>query len=217
MTNAVKSPVTNAVKSPVKKALTIAVVLAALAGCAGSDGSTPSPSPSPTSASPTSTSSPGPAPTADQISWAGNVCSDTTALQSQVQGLASAAATAGTGVVTAISDQMKQISTSTGTLIDTVKAAPSATRDDPGYADVQSSTDKVDTSLKALQNSASTVEGTTGAALVKALGTVVIDTGTMLTDVAATVKAITASTQDASSTLGQAFRAAPDCAALTAT
>ena len=202
-------------------AVTVAVLLLALTGCTASGGSMASPTPSPNtsamSAGPTAMpGQTGPAPTADQITWAGNVCSDTTALQTQVQGLASAAATGGTEVVAAISDQMKQISASTGTLLGTVKSAPSGTSDDPGYADVKSSTDKLNTSLKTLQASAGTVEGASGAALITALGTVVADTGTMLTDVAAAVTAITTAMKDASSTLGQAFQAAPTCANLTA-
>ena len=208
-------------KHGVGPALTITVLLVALTGCTMSGGSTPystpSPTPSSTSAGPMSTpGQTGSAPTADQITWAGNVCSDTTALQTQVQGLASAAATGGTEMVAAISNQMKQISASTGSLIDSVKSAPRGTSDDPGYSAVQSSAEKLDTSLKNLQDSAGTVEGASGAALITALGTVVADTGTMLTDVAGTVKAITTAMKDASSTLGQAFQAAPACDTLTA-
>jgi len=195
-------------------------VLLLLTGCAASGSPTPSPTPAPTSsAGSTSTSTPGgtgATPNADQVTWAGNVCSDTTALQNEVQALAAVAAAGGSGVGQAISDQVTQISASVGTLVETVKSAPTGTGDDPGYAAVRSSTDKVDQSLQKLQASASQVEGATGAALITALGTVVVDTGTVLTDIAATVTAISTAMKDASSTLGQSFRAAPECATLTA-
>ena len=193
-------------------------VLLLLTGCAASGSPTPSPTPAPTSSA-GSTSTPGgtgATPTADQVTWAGNVCSDTTALQNEVQALAAVAAAGGSGVGQAISDQVTQISASVGTLVETVKSAPTGTGDDPGYAAVRSSTDKVDQSLQKLQASASQVEGATGAALITALGTVVVDTGTVLTDIAATVTAISTAMKDASSTLGQSFRAAPECATLTA-
>lgn len=202
------------------KTVLAAALLVTLTGCAGSAGPTPSATPStPASASATgtpSTGDTGPAPTAEQVTWAGNVCTATTDLQTQVQGLASAAATGGTGVVASIADQMTQIQTSTGTLLDTVKSAPRGSGDDSAYANVRSSAEKVDTSMKALQASVSQVQSASGAALVTALAKVVVDTGTMLTDLAGTVKAITTAMTDASSTLGQAFQGAPACAALTA-
>ncbi|MGY4856477.1 hypothetical protein [Cryobacterium sp. AP23] len=204
-----------------KKPIVVVAVLMLLAGCSGGGGggaySNPSPSPTP-SATSSSTPSPGAtgtAPTADQVTWAGNVCSDTTALQTEVQGLAAAAAAGGSQAATSISDQMGQISTSVGTLVDTVKSAPTGTGDDPGYAEVRSTTETVDQSFKTLQASAAEVEGATGVALVTALATVVADTGTLLTDLAATAKAIGTAMKDASSTLGQSFRAAPACASLT--
>jgi len=207
----------------VKRPIGIAVLLVLLSGTVGCSaeggGGAGSSSPSPTpSASPTATPSPGAtgsAPTADQVTWAGKVCSDTTTVQTEVEGLATAAAAGGANVGTAVSDQMSQISASVGTLVDTVKSAPSGSGDDSGYTDVRTATEKVDTSLTALQASAAQVEGATGVALVTALATVVADTGTVLTDLAATVKAISAAMQDRTSTIGQAFRAAPECATLT--
>jgi hypothetical protein len=205
----------------VKKPIVAVAVLVLLAGCSGGGGGGAynNPSPSPTSSA-TSSATPSPgatgtAPTADQVTWAGNVCSDTTALQAEVQGLAAAAAAGGSQAATSISDQMGQISTAVGTLVETVKSAPTGTGDDPGYAEVRSATEAVDQSLKTLQASAGEVEGATGVALVTALATVVADAGTLLTDLSATASAVGTAMKDASSTLGQAFRAAPACATLT--
>jgi len=204
----------------VKRPLGVALVLALLAGCSAGGGATgsASPSPAPPASEPGSAASPsssGPAPSADQISWAGDVCTDTTTVQTDLQGLALAATTGGADALTAVSDQMAKASESAGTLIDTVKAAPGGSDDDPGYTAVQSSIDGVEQSLQTLQASAAQVEGATGAALATALATVVVDAGTVLTDVAATARAITTAMQDRTSTVGQAFRAAPECTALT--
>ena len=200
-----------------KKPIVLMVLLVLLTGCtAGGDSASPSPTASTGSATATatagSTASP---PTADQVTWAGTVCSDTTTLKTDVQGLAAAAATGGDSVGTAISKQMDTVSASVQTLVDTVKSPPENLGDDPELLAVQDSIDNVDQSLKSLEASASEVQGSTGAALVDALATVVGDTGDALNSVAATVQTITTAIDDTSSTLGQAFRAAPECADLT--
>jgi len=201
----------------VKKPIVLIVLLVLLTGCtAGGDSASPSPTASTGSATATatagSTASP---PTADQVTWAGTVCSDTTTLKTDVQGLAAAAATGGDSVGTAISKQMDTVSASVQTLVDTVKSPPENLGDDPELLAVQDSIDNVDQSLKTLESSASQVQGTTGAALVDALATVVGDTGDALNSVAGTVQTVTTAINDTSSTLGQAFRAAPECADLT--
>jgi hypothetical protein len=208
----------------VKRPLGIALVLVLLTGCAaGSPAPSALPSAPPSTPSavatpkPSATSTPGAtgaAPSVDQIDWAGDVCSDTAALQTEVQGLAAAAATGGADAVAAVGDQMTEVSAAAGTLVDTVKAPPSGTADDPRYTPVQSAIEGVDQSLQTLQGSASRVDGASGAALVSALATVVVDTGAVLTDVAATARAITTAMQDRASTVGQSFRAAPECTAL---
>ncbi|WEO78846.1 lipoprotein [Cryobacterium sp. SO2] len=202
-----------------KKPIVLAVMVVFLAGCTATDGSESTSSPSsPTSsasATPTSGQTASP-PTAAQITWAGEVCSDTSTLKTDVQGLATAAATGGDSVGTAVSDQMTTISASASALVDTVKSPPDNLGDDPELKSVQDAIGNIDSSLKTLEASASQVEGTTGAALVDALATVVGDTGTVLSDVAAAVQTIGTAMTDTSSTLGQAFRAAPECAALTA-
>ena len=200
-----------------KKPIVLMVLLVLLTGCtAGGDSASPSPTASTGSATATatagSTASP---PTADQVTWAGTVCSDTTTLKTDVQGLAAAAATGGDSVGTAISKQMDTVSASATDLVDTVKSPPENLGDDPELLAVQDSIDNVDQSLKTLESSASQVQGTTGAALVDALATVVGDTGDALNSVAGTVQTVTTAINDTSSTLGQAFRAAPECADLT--
>ena len=202
-----------------RKGILIVALVGLLAGC--SSGETDTSSPSPTSAPPSSTASSSAGqtaspPTAAQVSWAGTVCSDTSTLKTDVQGLATAAATGGDQVGTAVSDQMATIQTSAGALVDTVKSPPENLGDDPELIKVQDAVSTVNSSLAALQASAGKVQGTTGAALVDALATVVGDTGTVLSDIATMVQTITTATQDTASTLGQAFRAAPACATLTA-
>ena len=157
-----------------KKPIVLIVLLVLLTGCtAGGDSASPSPTASTGSATATatagSTASP---PTADQVTWAGTVCSDTTTLKTDVQGLAAAAATGGDSVGTAISKQMDTVSASVQTLVDTVKSPPENLGDDPELLAVQDSIDNVDQSLKSLEASASEVQGSTGAALVDALATV---------------------------------------------
>jgi hypothetical protein len=200
----------------VKKPIVSMVLLVLLTGCtAGGDSASPSPTAtdSPTAtATAGSTASP---PTAAQVTWAGTVCSDITTLKTDVQGLAAAAATGGDSVGTAISNQMDTVSASATDLVDTVKSPPENLGDDPELLAVQDSIDNVDQSLKTLESSASQVQGTTGAALVDALATVVGDTGDALNSVAGTVQTVTTAINDTSSTLGQAFRAAPECADLT--
>jgi len=199
----------------VKKPIALVALVVLLTGCTTTSGgySTSSPSTSTSSATPSSgTASP---PTAAQVTWAGTVCSDTTTLKTDVQGLATAAATGGDSVGTAVSNQMATVSASASALVDTVKSPPPNLGDDPELKSVQDSIDKLDQSFTTLQSSAAKVEGTTGAALVDALATVLGDTGDMLSDVGATVQTIITATQDTSSTLGQAFRAAPECASLT--
>lgn len=206
-----------------KRPLGIAIVLILLTGCSaggGGSGGGGSGSPAPSSDPPaeSATSTPGStaaAPTTDQVDWAGDVCSDTAALQAEVQGLATAASAGGADAVSAVTDQMNEVSAAAGTLVDTVKDPPAGTADDPGYGPVQSSIDDVDQSLKALQGSASQVEGASGAALVTALGTVIVHTGAVLTDVAATASAITTAMSDRRSIVGESFRTAPQCTALT--
>ncbi|QYF74547.1 hypothetical protein [Cryobacterium sp. PAMC25264] len=201
------------------KPIVFVVLLVLLTGCtAGGDSASPSPTAtgSPTAAA-GSTASPPTAspPTAAQVTWAGTVCGDITTLKTDVQGLAAAAATGGDSVGTAISKQMDTVSASATDLVDTVKSPPENLGDDPELLAVQDSIDNVDQSLKTLEASASQVQGTTGAALVDALATVVGDTGDALNSVAGTVQTVTTAINDTSSTLGQAFRAAPECADLT--
>ncbi|TFD87201.1 hypothetical protein E3T61_15335 [Cryobacterium lactosi] len=200
-----------------KKPVVVLTLLVLLAGCSAVDGTDPSPSSSAPSGSSTpsagETASP---PTDEQVTWAGTVCSDTSTLKADVQALAEAPATDVDEVGAAVAKQMDTISASASTLVETVKSPPENLGDDPELLSVQDSIDTADQSLKTLQASASAVQGATGADLVGALATLVVDTGTVLSAVAATVQTISTATRDTSSTLGQAFRAAPECATLTA-
>ncbi|MBX0301514.1 hypothetical protein K2F54_16190 [Cryobacterium sp. 1639] len=205
-----------------KKPLVALAVLVLLTGCAAGAGTDPSPTGSAPAASepasPSATPSAGQTaspPTDAQVTWAGTVCGDVSTLQTDVQGLATAAATGGDSVGTAVSDQMNTVSDSVAALVDTVKSPPENLGDDPELAAVQDSIDSVNQSLTALQTSAGRVEGTSGAARIDALATLVGDTSDVLTDLGATAQTISTAARDTSSTLGQAFRAAPECGTLT--
>ena len=208
-----------------KKALVLVALVALLAGCTGTagnssgygaDSAAPTPVPSPTaSAPPTSTSTTGAAPSDDQVTWAGQVCSNTETLQTDVQGLATAAASGAGNAAQAVADQVDVIKSSAGTLINSVQTPPVGTANDSSFSAVQDSVTALQGSLDTLETTSNQVQGTTGGALIDALAAVVGATGDALSDVGATVQAITAATRDASSTVGQAFRAAPECAALT--
>ena len=109
-----------------KSTVLIAVVAAALlVGCGGSK-STTATTPSP-SAAPSASSAPtsGVAPTAEQTAWAGGVCTATTTLKKDIEGLASAVTSGGSDVSAAMKTQMAKVETSATALTTAFAAAPS--------------------------------------------------------------------------------------------
>lgn len=182
----------------------------ALSGCADSA----SPGPSPTASASASTST-GAAPTAEQTAWAGDVCTSTSTLKSDLQGLVTAATSGGNDVSGALSAQMTVVTQSAAALATTLKDVPAGSEDDPSLAAVRQSADDLDTSIGALESSVAAVDGATGTALVVAIAAVATAAGDSLAALAATVEAIAAAAGDARSSIGQAFDAAPECNALT--
>lgn len=204
----------------VRKTNTAALIglLAAAALLTGCTQAEPAASPTPSataSESPTGTTPTGTPPTEEQTAWAGDVCSSTGTLKADVQGLVSTAAAGGDDVSARLNTQMATIKQSVAALADTIKAVPKGSEDDPEVAAVRDSSDDLSASISDLESSVASVEGATGTALVAALGSVASDAGASLTALASTVSAIATAAADGTSTIGQAFDAAPECASLT--
>ena len=179
-----------------------------LTGC-----TSPAPGPSPTpaaSAPPTATT--GTPPTAEQIAWAGDVCTSTTTLKSDVQGLVTSVTAAGSGDVAAtLSTELETVKKSAEGLASTIQDVPEGSEDDPERAAVTSSAETFQSSLDTLDSRVAAVEGTTGAELVPALQAVALAASESLVALGSTAQAITTAAADGRSTLGQAFAAAPEC------
>ena len=189
-------------------------LLAAAALLTGCTQSEPTASPTPSATATSSETPTGTPPTEEQTAWAGDVCSSTTTLKTDVQGLVSTAAAGGDDVSARLNTQMETIKASAAALADTIKAVPKGSEDDPELAAVSQSSDDLSSSISDLEASVSSVKGASGAGLVVALASVASDAGTALAALAATATAIGAAAADGTSTIGQAFKAAPDCEAL---
>ena len=206
---------TNSVRNQNTRALIGLLVAAALlTGCAEAE-PTASPTPSAGSTSASSDAPTGTPPTEDQTAWAGDVCSSTATLKTDVQGLVSAAATGGDDVSARLNTRMATVKKSAAALADTIKDVPKGSEDDPEVTAVRESSDDLRSSISDLEASVASVEGATGTALVAALGSVAGDAGASLTALATTVAAIARAAADGTSTIGQAFDATPECTSLT--
>ena len=185
-------------------------VAALLTGCTQSE-----PAAAPTPAATSTESASGTPPTEEQTAWAGDVCSSTGTVKTDVQGLVSTAAAGGEDVSARLNTQMQTVKESATVLADTIKAVPAGSEDDPELAFVRDSSDDLSSSISDLESSVASVEGASGTDLVVALGSVASDAGASLTALAATVSAIGTAAADGTSTIGQAFDVAPECASLT--
>ncbi len=193
-------------------ALLAAAVL--LAACSG--GSTGPGSASSTAASPTSSvTGSGTQPTAEQVAWAGQVCTATGELTSSIQGLVTAAIAGGTDVGSSLSSQLETIKRSVTELVSTVAAVPVGSADDPDLAAVTSSADRLRSSVDALETAVTAVRGASGAALVTALAAVATAANASLTAPVETTQAIGTAARNGTGALGPAFAANPSCASLT--
>lgn len=171
----------------------------------------PTPSPTPSAAAPTA----GAAPTAEELVWAGTVCSSTETLKKDVQGLITAATSGGDDVGNKLSAQMERVSAAAAALTATIGAVPAGNENDPERAAVTQAADEFSASIKDLGGSVNAVDGATGEALVTALQVVAGAAGQSVVALRATAQAIATAAADGSSTLAQAFDTAPGCAALT--
>ncbi|MCY7288824.1 MAG: hypothetical protein LH624_11400 [Cryobacterium sp.] len=194
---------------------TLIGLLAAVALLTGCTQSVPAESPTPSTTATSSDAPTGRPPTAEQTAWAGDVCSATATLNKDVQGLVSTAAAGGDDVSARLSTQTEAIKQSTSLLSETIRAVPRGNEDDPEVAAVRQSADDLSSSNSDLEASVAAVEGATGTARAAALGSVASDAGASLAALAATVMAIGAAAANGTSTIGQAFDAAPECTSLT--
>jgi hypothetical protein len=185
------------------------VLLAAVALVSGCSGSTSTPT-----VLPSSTSS-GTAPSAEQTAWADHVCTATTTLQKDVEGLDSTVKAGGSNGGAAMTAQIATIQTSANALITAVGSVPAGSESDPGAAAVKSSADQFKASIAALQASITAFDGQSGFSKVTALASVASATVDSLSKLKAATEAIKNAAADGNSALGKAFAATPSCSALT--
>lgn len=201
-------------KSPMRKSIVLIAAAALLAGCGGSTSTTAKTS---TAASPPalSAATSSTAPTAEQTAWAGAVCTATTTLKKNVQGLASVVTSDGSNVSAAMSAQMTTVKTSANALVTAITAVPPGSESDSEATKVQASADQFKTSITALKSSVAALQGKMGTAKVTALATVRSAASASLSKLSDTTLAIKNAAQDGKSALGQAFASAPACSSLT--
>jgi len=196
------------------KSLVLIAAAALLTGCSGSTTTTtrtPSAAKSPPVSSASSTDT---GPTAEQTAWAAQVCTATTTVKRDAQGLASVARS-GSDAAAKLTAQMAVIKASANTLATTITAVPVGSDSDPELAAVKASADQLTESVAALEAGVMALEGKSGSSMVTGLGTVASAASTALSKLGATGLAIKAAAKDGRSALGQAFAAAPSCSSLT--
>jgi hypothetical protein len=195
----------------VNKALALLAAAALLAGCSGSSsGAQSSPTTTPT-ATPTATGSASP----EQVTWAGQVCTDVTQLKASIQGLATAATAGGSDVQTRIQSQFTTIKSSVDTLLQTLSTPPKGSENDPDQAALQSSAQQLRTSVDTLQSRVTDLQSASGAAAtVSALGAVGAAAKDALTALDVTTQTISTAAKDRKGSVGQAFATNSTCASL---
>jgi hypothetical protein len=195
------------------KSLVLIAAAALLTGCSGSTTTTtrtPSAAKSPPVSSASSTDT---GPTAEQTAWAAQVCTATTTVKKDAQGLASVARSGG-DVAAKLAAQMAVVKASANMLAATITAVPVGSDSDPEHAAVKASADEFKASVTALESSVTALEGKSGSSIRTGLATVAGAASTSLSKLGATGQAIKAAAKDGKSSLGQAFAAAPSCNSL---
>jgi len=203
-----------------KKSLVLIAAAVLLAGCGGSTSSKATPSAVPSQSPPSASASSGApttggAPTAEQTAWAGQVCTSTTTLKTDIEGLASAVTSGGGNVSAALTAQMTKVKASASALATTAAAVPAGSESDPEAAAVKAAADEFKTTITTLEQSVTALEGKSGISKASALASVGSAAGDTLSKLSAAVVVIKNAAKDGKSTLGQAFSAAPSCASLT--
>jgi len=192
---------------------TVASVLL-LAAC--SSGSSTAPSSAAASSAPAASASAAPAsgaPSPELTAWAGQVCDDTAALKESVNGIASAVAAGGTDIAASLSGQAATITTAATTLVTTVQAVP-ADGSSPEATAVKDSAAQTSAAVDALGQSITELTSASGIGAVAALAGVASAANDAVGAVGSTVETIRAAIGSGGGTLGEAFAANPQCAAL---
>ena len=195
------------------KSLVLIAAAALLTGCSGSTTTTtrtPSAAKSPPVSSASSTDT---GPTAEQTAWAAQVCTATTTVKRDAQGLASVARSGG-DVAARLTAQMAVIKASANTLATTITAVPVGTDGDAELAAVKASADQFAASVTALGASVRALGGKSGSSMVTGLATVASAASNALSKLGAIGQAIKAAAKDGKTSLGQAFGAAPSCSSM---
>src|SRR5450631_993048 len=187
-----------------RRSIVLIAAATLLAGCGGSTSTTATTTSSTTSSSSVpSASTTGAAPTAEQTAWAGGVCTATTSLKKNVEGLAAAVTSGGSDVSAALSAQMATIKTSAATLTTAIAAVPPGSESDPEAAAVKASADQFKASITTLESSVTALEGKSGISKVTALASIGSAAGDSLSKLGSTARAIKTAATDGKSTLGQ--------------
>lgn len=190
----------------------ICAAAALLSGCADSAPGTGAPPTPSVSSGARATGTP---PTDEQTAWAGDVCTATATVKTDVQALVAETTAGGGDLAARLKAQLATVTESAAELTDTVESVPEGSTDDPERAEVERATRDLTASLDALESSVEAVEGRTGTALASAVKAVAAAAGDSLVAVGSTVEAITTAAADSAGTIGQAFDTAPACGALT--
>jgi hypothetical protein len=196
------------------KSIVLIAAAALLAGCSGSTSTKATPSSTTHSKSGPSAATAGRAPTAEQSAWAGQVCTATTTLKKNVEGLASAVTSGGSNVSAALGAQMATVKASATALTTTITAVPAGSESDPEVAAVKASGEQFKASITALESSVAALGGKSGMSKVSALASVGGAATSSLSVLGATTQAVATAAKDGKSTLGKALAAAPSCSSL---
>jgi len=152
-------------------------------------------------------------PTAEQTAWAAQVCTATTTVKKDAQGLASVA-TSGGDDAGRLRAGIVAIKASANTLATTITAVPVGSDSDPELAAVKASADQFTASVTALGASVRALEGRSGSSMVTGLAAVASAASNALSKLGAIGQAIKAAATDGKTSLGQAFGAAPSCSSM---
>ncbi len=187
-----------------KKAIVVLAAAGLLAACSSST----------TDSTPTSPASPG-EPSAALVTWAGQVCTDTSPLRTSITDIGSAVTSGAADLPASIAQQFTLIQQSADALLTTVKSIPSDASG-PDAAAIQQSSDDLNTAVEALGTSITELKDSSGIGFAKALvgvGSAAGDAGQAVID---SVEAIDTAIKNRSAAIGRAFQASPSCTELTA-
>lgn len=185
-----------------------------LAACSSGSSTAPSSAAAPSAPAASATAAPASgAPSPELTAWAGQVCDETAALRESVDGVAAAVASGGTDIAASLSGQAATIATAAATLVTTVQAIP-ADGSSPEATAVKDSAAQTSAAVDALGQSITDLTNASGIGAIAALAGVASAATDAVSAVGSTVETISAAIGSGGGTLGEAFAANPQCAAL---